>query len=362
MIIAHTSDLHLGKNLNGFSLIEDQEYILKELILRLKENKVEVLIVAGDLYDKYQPSIEAQNLFDWFLNELDKLKIKTIITSGNHDSADRLAFAKDFFKKNNIFICTKYDGKVEHVDIENVRFFMLPFIKPVHVKKYFEEEIVTYEDAFRAVLSKEELDNNKINILIAHQFVTKLNTAQKSDSEIFQVGTLDNIDYSVFIKFDYVALGHLHRPQYIGEKYIRYSGSILKYSFSEYKDKKQIVILDTKDMSQKYVCLKPLRDMKIIESNLKDIFELYEKSNDYYKVILTDRYKGIDVVSKLRKIFPNLMKLEYKLKENKKMDIVEKKEKKPLELIKDFYEFQKGEKMTDEILEILNEELGGSNI
>ncbi len=360
MIIAHIADLHFGKNVNGFSLIEDQKHIVNEIIKKLEEESVEALIVAGDVYDKSVPSIEAINLFDFFINRLIELGITTFIISGNHDNSDRLSFASDVLRKHKIHVVTKYNGSLNYADLKNVRFYMLPFIKPIDVKHYFDEEIDSYDKALRLVVDSEELDDTRVNILIAHQFVTASGSAITSDSEVFQVGTLDNIDFSAFKKFDYTALGHLHRPQSVGDDNIRYSGSILKYSFSECNDTKSMVVLDTNDMKKKYVKLKPIRDMITLSGSFEDILKA-ESTDDYYRIILNDKYKGIDVYAKLRRIYPNLMKLEYKMDSSNEvdLDLEVRKEKDPIEIIKKFYLAQKGHEIEEKSLDVLKKELGG---
>ncbi len=357
MKIAHIADLHFGKNVNGFSLIEDQKYIVNKIIEILKDKKVDTLIVAGDVYDKSVPSSEAMNLFDEFINALISLNIRAFIISGNHDSSDRLSFASDVLKRHNIHIVTRYCGSIEQVEVDGVVFYLLPFIKPLDVKKYFEEDVISYDDALRKAIEKESVDTKKCNIMISHQFITSSSESLKSDSEVYQVGTLDNIDYSVFKDFDYTALGHLHRPQKVGGENIRYSGSILKYSFSECNDVKSVVLFDTDDFEMEFEPLIPRRDMKVITGTFEEVLKS-DYSEDYYKVVLTDKYKGIDVFAKLRRIFPNLMKLEYKSESADFVETEVRKEKSPMEIIKAFYRMQKGHDIEDASLEIVEKEIG----
>ncbi len=358
MIVAHIADLHFGKSINGFSLIDDQKHIIDEILKEIALSDVEALIVAGDIYDKSIPSIDAVNLFDFFINELIKRKVLVFIISGNHDNSDRLSFASDILSKHHVHIITKYKGAIDFVEVGDVRFYMLPFVKPADVRKFFDDDISSYDEAVRKIVDREVLDKSKKNILIAHQFVTSSGEAAISDSEIFQVGTLDNIDAGVFIKFDYTALGHLHRPQCVGAEKICYSGSILKYSFSENRDNKRMIILDTTTMNKRNIYLKPKRDMVVLEGMLEEVLR-GEKTEDYYKIILTDKYKGIDVFSKLRKMYPNIMKLEYKILETEEVKAERsRREKNPLELLQVFYRMQKGHAIEKKNLEVLKKELG----
>ncbi len=303
------------------------------------------------------PSIDAIHLFDYFINELIKHNIIVLIISGNHDSSDRLSFASSILSKHNVHIVTKYQGALEFIDVEDVRFYMLPFIKPVDVRKFFDDPISSYDEAVQKVIDRETLDKDKKNILISHQFVTSSGEASISDSEVFQVGTLDNIDASVFRKFYYTALGHLHRPQCVGSESIWYSGSILKYSFSESTDKKRMLIIDTEDMSKRPIYLPFKRDMVVVEGRFEEVLK-GNTTDDYYKIILTDRYKGIDVFSKLRRVYPNMMKLEYKIEETKSIDRDGvKKGIPPIDILKSFYRLQKGHEIEEKSLEILRKEL-----
>lgn len=320
MKFLHLADLHLGKRLNGFSLIDDQAYII-EVLLKIAESKAcSAVLISGDVYDKGVPAVEAVTLFDSFLSRLAKSGIKVFIISGNHDSPERVAFGSSLFGKSGIYIAPSYSGSLLPVSLSDGRvtydIYMLPFIKPVTVKRFFpDEKILSYTDAVRAALSSVKLNKKHINILLAHQFITG---AVKSDSEEISVGGSDNVDASVFSGFDYVALGHIHRPQSAGAPNIRYAGSPLKYSFSESDHKKTAAIIEF-DADKKPVLsfetLTPKRDLREIRGTYMELTDrsnyINTNTNDYIHAILTDEDDVLDAAAKLRAIYPNLMKMEY---------------------------------------------------
>ena len=236
MKILHLSDLHIGKIIYEQSLLEDQEYMLKQIEKIIEKEKIEAVLISGDIYDRSIPPADAVDILNKFLNTLIKtLKVKVFIISGNHDSKERLNFGSQIFENDGLYIQTTYTGKIRKVELtEKINIYMLPFIKPIEVKQYFENtKIETYNDAIKQIISKEKIDKNKINILMAHQFVTSGTiNPETSESETINIGGIDNVDASNFSEFDYVALGHIHGPQKIGNEKIRYSGTMLKYSFS----------------------------------------------------------------------------------------------------------------------------------
>lgn len=248
MKIIHLSDFHLGKRVNEFSMLEDQEYILTKIINIIDEQKPQAVIIAGDVYDKSVPSAEAVELFDDFLVRLSKRGLKVFVISGNHDSAERIAFGGRLMDKSGIYMSPIFDGEVEPISLEDafgeINFYMLPFVKPSNVRKFYPDDLIeTYTDAIRVVVDHMNIDTSKRNVLITHQFVTG---ALRTESEDISIGGVDHVDVSVFESFDYVALGHIHRAQKCGSEFIRYSGTPLKYSFSEANDRKTVTILDIK--------------------------------------------------------------------------------------------------------------------
>lgn len=362
MKFIHLSDLHLGKRVNGFSMLEDQKYILTEIINIIDSEKPNAVLIAGDVYDKSVPSAEAVEMLDEFLVCLAKRNLQVFIISGNHDSPERLAFGSRLIDVSGIHISPVYNGEIKPISLHDeygiVNIYMLPFIKPVNVRRYFpDEEIVTYTDAMRIVINQMNIDTSNRNILITHQFVTG---ALRSDSEDISVGGSDNIDVSVFEGFDYTALGHIHRPQNIGSERVRYCGTPLKYSFSEAKHKKSVTIIELHakdDFSVRTVPLTPIHDMAVLKGTYADITNksYYENTSwqeDYVHITLTDEDDIPDAIGKLRTIYHNLMEIKYDNKrtqynaEINGTDTV--KNKTPLELFKEFYELQNNSPMSAE--------------
>lgn len=366
MKIMHLSDLHIGKRVNEYSMLQDQDYILKEILNIIDNEKVETVIIAGDVYDKSVPSAEAVELFDEFLYDLSSRNLNVLIISGNHDSPERIAFGGRLISKSKIYLSPVYNGKVKPItlndDYGKVNFYLLPFIKPANVRRFFpEENIENYIDAVKVAIDNMNVDFSERNILVTHQFVTG---AELSESEDISVGGTDNVSREVFDGFDYVALGHIHREQTVGADNIRYCGTPLKYSFSEANHIKSVTILDFNDkgnIQYKKVELKPFRDMREIRGTYD---ELTLKSNyentctdDYLHITLTDEDDIPNVISKLRVIYPNLMKLDYdnlRTRSVGTVDVTDDIERKsPLELFAELYKKQNNQDMNDEQEEIM---------
>ncbi len=373
MKILHLADLHLGKILQEQSLIEDQEYMLKEIINIIKVEKVQVLLISGDVYDRSVPPTEAVNLLDDFLKILIKdLKIKVFIISGNHDSKDRLGFGNKIFEDEGLYIESKYNGRLKKVRLEDeygpLNIYMLPFIKPVEVKKFFEDDLENnYDLAINKIIEKEEIDESERNIIMVHQFVTAGNVKpERTESEVLSLGGIENVDVSNFKSFDYVAIGHVHRPQKIGRDTARYAGTILKYSFSEINHNKSIPIIDIKEKGNitiNLLPLKPLRDMREIKGPIEELIkeENYKEGNleDYIKAIITNEEPVYDAIGKIKKIYPNTLKLEIQnsktinKNEEQNINLEELKKKSELELFSDFYKLQNNLELNEEQKEIV---------
>lgn len=373
MKILHLADLHLGKILQEQSLIEDQEYMLKEIINIIKVEKVQVLLISGDVYDRSVPPTEAVNLLDDFLKTLIKeLKIKVFIISGNHDSKDRLGFGNKIFEDEGLYIESKYNGRLKKVRLEDeygpLNIYMLPFIKPVEVKKFFEDDLENnYNLAINKIIEKEEIDKSERNIIMVHQFVTAGNVKpERTESEVLSLGGIENVDVSNFKSFDYVAIGHVHRPQKIGRDTARYAGTILKYSFSEINHNKSIPIIDIKEKGNitiNLLPLKPLRDMREIKGPIEELIkeENYKEGNleDYIKAIITNEEPVYDAIGKIKKIYPNTLKLEIQnsktinKNEEQNINLEELKKKSELELFSDFYKLQNNLELNEEQKEIV---------
>ena len=361
MKLIHLSDLHLGKRVNEFSMLEDQKYILLRILNIIDEEKPDGVIIAGDVYDRTVPPTEAVTLFDDFLYQLAKRNLQVYVISGNHDSAERIAFGNRLMDVSGIHLSPVYDGEVKPLTYEDaygtVNIYMLPFIKPIHVRKaYPEAEIESYTDALRVAIEHMEVDTNARNIIVTHQFVTG---ADRSESEDLSVGGSDNVDVTVFDAFDYVALGHIHGPQKMTRETVRYCGTPLKYSFSEAKHKKSVTIVEVKEKGNITIRtseLIPLRDMREIKGFYEDIMkkENYENTNteDYMHVTLTDEEDVPFAIEKLRVVYPNLMKLDYdntRTRTSTVINATEKVEQKtPLELFAEFYELQNNQSMSEE--------------
>lgn len=354
MRFLHLSDLHLGKRLNEFSLIDDQKYILEEILGIVNDYKVEVVVIAGDVYDKSVPCLEAINLFDEFLFKLSDLVSDILIISGNHDSGCRLSFGSRLMSGSGVHFCGDYKGVVDSVKIGDVNFYLLPFIKPINVREYF--EVISYNDAVKAVVSNINLDNRSKNIFVTHQFIT----GSVSEDEV-SVGGSDNVDGHIFNDFDYVAIGHIHSAYDVIPN-VRYCGTPLKYSISEANDVKSVTIVDVCDgVSYFTVDLKPLRDLRCISGFYSDIVykKNYEETNleDYISITLFDEEDIIDVVSKLRVIYPNLMKVSYdniRTRSVNEIDGINYEEKFPFDLFNEFYELQNNMVMSEEQSEYIS--------
>lgn len=322
MRLMHLADLHLGKRVHEFSMLEDQRYILKQILKIMEEEQAEGVLIAGDIYDKTIPSAEAVQLLDDFITEIAGRKIPVFLVGGNHDCVERISFGAKLFAESGVYFATGYQGRVESVSLNDacgkLDIYLLPFIRPVHVRQAFPElaeEILSYQDAMRTVVEHIDLNKEHRNILVAHQFVTG---AMQSGSEEFQIGGLDNVDASLFEDFDYVALGHIHRPQWVGKEMIRYAGTPLKYSFAEADHQKSVTIVEMRekgDVEIRRIPLVPLHDMRKLRGTYEELTRrsAYEDTNieDYVQITLTDKEDIFDAVGKLRVIYPNLMKMEY---------------------------------------------------
>ena len=361
MKFIHLSDLHIGKRVNEFSMIEDQKYILKVILNIIDDEKPDGVLIAGDVYDKSVPSAEAVQLLDDFLRRLAERKLPTYIISGNHDSAERLSFGGRLMDMSGIHLSPVYNGKVEPFTLTDeygkVNIYMLPFIKPVNVKRFFpDSEIESYTDAIKIAVDSMNVDEKERNIIVTHQFVTG---ASRSESEEISVGGSDNVDASVFDAFDYVALGHIHGPQKIGRESVRYCGTPLKYSFSEANHKKSVTVVEMGEKGKieiRTVPLVPKHDLREIKGKYEEILlkENYEGTNteDYIHITLTDEEDIPDVMNRLRVIYPNIMKLDYDNKRTRSNQAVGKAEgvekKSPLELFSEFYYDRNGQTMSEE--------------
>lgn len=363
MKLFHLADLHIGKRVNEFSMIEDQKYILKRILDLAEEEKPDGIILAGDIYDKQIPSAEAVQVFDEFITRLAGRAIPVFIISGNHDSAERLAFGGRLLNSRGIYLSPVYDGSVTKIPLKDqygtVWIHLLPFIRPSTVRHVFENEadlVTDVQTAAETVIRHMEIDLKDRNILVAHQFVTG---ASRCESEDVQVGGLDNIDAAVFTPFDYTALGHIHSPQNVGTDRVRYCGTPLKYSFSEVDQEKSITVVELEKKGTVRTSLLPLKSLRDMRKLRGTYLELTDRSfyrdmnrEDYIQVTLTDEDDVPDGLQKLRVIYPNIMQLLYdnqRTKTTQEVDAAQAVEKKTeMELFYEFYELQNNQPMTQQ--------------
>ena len=371
MKLFHLSDLHIGKRVNEFSMIEDQKYILTQILYAADQEKPDGILISGDVYDRTIPTAEAVQVFDAFLTRLSEQKIPAFIISGNHDSAERLAFGSSMMGKSGIYFSKVYDGTVEKIPMQDaygtVWIYLLPFLRPSTIRHALPEraeEVRSAADAVRIALEQTKIDEKERNVLLAHQFVTG---AKRCDAEELQVGDVDQIPAELFASFEYVALGHIHSPQKVGRETVRYCGAPLKYSFSEAGQEKSITVVELKEKSSvdlRTIPLKPLHDLRKIRGTYLEVTakSFYENRDceDYLQVTLTDEEDVPDGMAKLRTIYPNLMRLEYdnkRTRSNAEVRAAERvEEKSELELFQEFYELQNNQSMT-EVQEQFVEEL-----
>ncbi len=363
MKLIHLSDLHLGKRLHEFSLLEDQEFILRQILEIISREQPDAVLLAGDIYDKSVPSAEAVSLFDDFLVRLSRLGQQVFVISGNHDSPERIAFGSRLMDPGGIHLSPVYNGKVSPLLLRD-RFgdlcvWMLPFLRPAQVRAVFPEEaedISSYTDALRTAVEHMNLDPSLRNVLITHQFVTG---AERSDSEDVSVGGTDNVDASVFNPFDYVALGHLHSPQDVGGSRIRYCGTPLKYSFSERNQVKSVTVAELEEKGQlrvRTIPLRPLRDLRELRGTYAQLTlrENYAGTpvEDYLHIILTDEEDVPDAVARLRSVYPHLARLDYDNLRTRTQSLLsdaeEPDQQSELELLDAFYALQNGRPMLPE--------------
>jgi len=360
MKFLHLSDLHIGKRVNEYSMLEDQKYILTKIINIIDEHHPDAVIIAGDVYDKSVPSAEAVELFDDFLVRLSQRKLAVFVISGNHDSPERIAFGARLMHSSGIYMSPVYDGSITPVEMADeygkLKVWMLPFVKPASVRKVCQDVLIeSYNDAVKAVIDRLSINTCERNILITHQFVTG---SERTESEEISVGGADNVDVTVFDSFDYTALGHIHRAQNCKSNKVRYCGTPLKYSFSESKDQKSVTLVELKQKGTLDVStaeLKPMRDMveirgKYDEIMMRDFYQNTSYQQDYTHITLTDEDDIPDAIAKLRTVYHNLMKLDYDNLRTRSSSLIdgayENEQKSPLEHFAEFYELQNNQPMS----------------
>ena len=371
MKIMHLGDLHLGKTLGEFDLYDDQKYIIDQILKIADDEKPEVVVIAGDVYDKSVPSEKATGLLDYFLNELAGRKLKVFMISGNHDSDDRLNFGSSLFESSDIYIGSVFSGRLfKHTlkdEYGDVNIFLLPFVKASQVRHYYSGSVIeNYDDAVRLIINNEDIDKKARNILVSHQFVGgKDSDPVLGGSEgvsVRFVGLVEKIGYDIFEDFDYTALGHIHRSQKVGSQNIRYCGSPLKYSLSEAENSKTVTLITLGrkgDISIRERDLKPLRDLRHIKGRLRDLLDKdnIKDVNDFIYVTLTDEDILDDAMGIFRQVYPNTVKIDYdnsRTHDADMTDISRVARNIPFsELIGDFYKMIYGIQISDEEMEMM---------
>lgn len=387
MRFLHLADLHLGKIVNGFNLTDDQRFALQGILRIAREEEVDAVVLAGDLYDKSMPSAEAVSLFDWFMTALADAEIPCLAVSGNHDSSERVAYAGTLLLRQGIYLSPVYDGVIARHTFEDeygpITFWLLPFVKPIDVRRAYPDRAdeigQDYTAAVRVALEPCDTTDVSRNVLVAHQFVTYAKTEPELGGSELSIGGLDNVDGRIFDQFDYVALGHIHQPQKVGRNTMRYAGSLLKYSYSEAKRQKSVVLVDMGPKGRvetKLIPIAPLHDLREIRGSLECLTspETLEqasaqgcKADDYVHAVLTDDAPGINDLQRLRAAYPNLMGYDYEcLRAHSSTDdddsrIAEEMQAlSPDQLFDRFFKHMNGTELSSSQEEILQDVLGHS--
>ena len=371
MKLMHVGDLHLGKSLGDFDLTDDQEYMLDQLLEIVEKRSVDAVLIAGDVYDKAVPSEAATRMLDYFLSELVKKKVYVYMISGNHDSDERLNYGSSLFATNHVFISTKYRGRLYKETLkkenEEADIYLLPFVKASQVRHYLPEaKIESYDDAVRAVLDEADIDRSRVNVLVAHQFVMgKSEDPELGGSESLgtqSVGLVEKIGYDCFDGFDYVALGHIHSPQQVGRREVRYSGSPLKYSLSEVNNEKSVSLITLKGKGEtdiELIPLRPMRNMRHIRGKIKELLDETRVTapEDFIYATLTDEEVVIDAMGIFQSVYPNTVKIDYDnshTREIEQVDISRIAENRSFgELIGDFYRQMYGCEISEEEMDVM---------
>lgn len=370
MKLLHLSDLHLGKRVNEFSMLEDQKYILNQILQIVITEQVNTVLIAGDVYDKSVPSAQAVTLFDDFLTRLEALECTVLLIAGNHDSPERLAFGAHLLQKSRVYLSPVFDGRLTCCTLNDeygqLDVWLMPFLKPSVVRPFYPEDTMeSYQDAAAVVLRSNPPHQGRRSILVAHQFVTG---AKTGGSEELSVGGAENIDAALFAAYDYVALGHIHSPQRVGRETVRYCGSPLKYSLSEARGTKSVTLITFNQPGEidiKLCPLTPLHDLRTIRGTYDEVTArtFYEgtATDDYLHITLTDETEVLDAVGKLRSIYPNVMRVDYdntRTRAGASMpEATVQDEATPMELFCRFFEWQNEKPLTERQRALLEKEI-----
>lgn len=369
----HISDIHLGKRLNDIDLLEDQSDFLDQFLQAVRSQRPDAVVIAGDIYDRSIPSADAVVVLDRFLTELSELGICTMLISGNHDSAERLSFASGMLSSKGIHICTS-QGEIKKVVMEDmygrINFYLMPFTRPSNLKNDDEEQIQDYDAMARGMLDKACIDYTERNVLVSHQlYVGAGSEPERSDSETVSIGGTDGIDTSIIERFDYAALGHLHRKQRTGAKNAMYCGSPVKYSLSEYNHCKcwlDVNIGQKGNVAVEEIHIKLRRDLRRLKGRLEDLLAAEEYSEDLIWAVLTDETPVTEALARLRSVYPNTLHIEYETKAaRQRTPATEIKTKNSAQIFGEFYQYMLGKDMNEEqsvyierVIDMMNEEGG----
>lgn len=373
----HLGDLHLGKHLFYYSLMEDQRYVLEQVLEAAKREQPDAVLLSGDIYDKQTPPAEAVRLLDWFLTELSRIQpgIEILMIAGNHDSGERLEFARDLLGKSGVHIAGMPPREKEEVlkkitledEFGKVHFYLLPFTKPAYVRgKLGEEKLESYEEAIEGLLGQERIDKKERNVLLSHQFYTAGNTKPDTcDSEIRMVGGVDEVDSRVLEDFDYAALGHIHRAQKIGKEHCRYAGTLLKYSVSEAAHAKSFTMIQMKEKGTPLEIIQipvaPLRDLRVLRGTLQEVLEEREAAHDFVSITLTDEEEPYLPKERLELVFDHILEIRIDNARTRKILDYEEAEEEEEDIFTSFaafFEMIQGRKMSgaeqDALTEVWN--------
>ncbi len=380
MKFIHLADLHIGKSVCDFSMIEDQEYILKKVVELAREEKVDAVLIAGDVYDRTVPSEEAVRLFDNFIYELTQIPVKVLVISGNHDSDERLNFGSRLFTEKGVYFGAKYDGNIRKVTLDDdfggVNFYLMPFVKASEVKHFNPDaEIEDYDSAIKYIIKNANVDTAERNVILAHQFVAgksgEVTLSGSEGSATAHVGLVERIGCDCFDSFDYAALGHIHKAQCVGRDEVRYSGTLLKYHIDEVADEKSIPVVtmgEKGEVSIKLEPVKPLRDMRKLKGKLADILSAdnVTDTDDYIFAVLTDEDTVMDAMSIMRQNYPNTMYVRYENSHTKELAMGDQVERSKMrsfsEMISDFYLEMYETDISDEELQIMKDAAGKAGV
>lgn len=371
MKILHLGDIHLGKSVNEFSMIDDQRYILNQIIEIIEKHKIDAVCIAGDVYDRSVPSEEAVKLLDYFLTTLSQMGKSVFMISGNHDSDERLQFGSQLLRAKQVYIAGRYDGVVEHVVLEDefgpFHVWMLPYVKASRVAHYFPKaDTSSYDAAFRTAIAACEVNEKERNVILVHQFVTGKSEdplLSGSESAMVSVGTVEKIGYDCFDSFDYVAMGHIHGCQAVGRETCRYAGSPLKYSLNpkEINSEKTVPVVTFGEKGNVVVELVPLvprREVRHLRGELKELLANAIDTDDYIYATLTDDNAQFDAMARLQEVYPNVMKMDYDNLSTRTLQeeaVAETEGKSFEELIFEFYEWMNGTQPSEAEWKILQE-------